>query len=89
MQPALTPGQAAALRLDTVERTAGGLTRKQADGLRRVRDRGPYAWCEGRGRAGGAISRMFARMVPLGLVNSPPHEITVFGIKVLDAYDRR
>lgn len=51
------------------------LTRKQAEGLRRIRDLGPMAWCNG-GRAGGAISRMFDRMAADGLCTKAPHHIT-------------
>jgi len=73
----------AALRRDTIERQAKALTWAEIDGLVRVRDRGSLAWCEGHRRAGGAISRMFERMVTKGLVTDAPHEITEHGRHVL------
>lgn len=64
------------------------LTRAQIDGLRRIRDRGPLAWCHGLGRAGGAVSRMFGRMTDLGLCTAPPHNITKKGRATLAALER-
>ncbi len=64
------------------------LTREQIEGLRRVRDGGPYAWCKGRGRAGGAVSRMFERMADMGLVTRAPHEITEKGRVALASTER-
>lgn len=55
------------------------LTRTMADALQRVHDRGPAAWDEGRGRAGGAVSRMFDRMASFGLVSKPPYFLTEIG----------
>jgi hypothetical protein len=55
------------------------LTTTQIDGLRRIRDRGPLAWCEGNSREGGSVSRMFDRMVGQGLCTPPPYEITERG----------
>jgi hypothetical protein len=60
----------------------------QADALRRIRDRGPMAWCEGKGRAGGAVSRLFDRMTSEGLCTRPPHQITAKGHEWLDWFDR-
>lgn len=81
--------KAGALRLDTIERAAKALTYKHASAIRRVHELGPEAWCEGRGRAGGAVSRMFDRLVAAGLVKGPPYAATPFGIKVLESYDAR
>lgn len=80
----LRPDEEAMLHRDTVSRAAKGITKTQADGLKRIRDRGALAWCNG-GRAGGAISRMFDRMADAGLCTRAPHTITSFGIEVLDA----
>lgn len=55
------------------------LTKAQIDGLIRIRDRGPLAWCEWRGRAGGAVARMMDRLVAAGLLTGPPYEITKLG----------
>lgn len=56
------------------------ITRAQRDALIRVRDRGPEAWAYGvKSRAGGATSRMFDRLVELGLVSKPPYEVTEAG----------
>jgi hypothetical protein len=85
MARALSQGAAITLRLDTIEHTAKSLTRTQIHGLIRIRDRGPLAWCHGLGRAGGAVSRMFERMVAQGLCTRAPHEITSFGRAVLKA----
>lgn len=88
MQPALTPGQAATLRLDTIERMAKGLTRAQLEALVAARDDGGavYATRGIRGRMGGAHRRMCERMVSMGLLSSsPPFPISRFGIKVLEA----
>ena len=62
------------------------LTRAQIAGMRRIRDRGSMAWCEG-GRSGGAISRMFYRLVAAGLVSGPPYKITAKGRKALAALE--
>lgn len=70
-------------------RTAPALTYKHACAIRRVREIGPEAWCDGRGRAGGAVSRMFDRLVAAGLLKGPPYEATPFGIKALEQYDNR
>lgn len=76
------------LERDAIEKAAQWLTRTQADGLARIRDRGPLAWCEHRGRAGGAISRMFDRMARDRLCTRAPHEITDFGRAVLARYEQ-
>ena len=88
MTKGLSPAQYAMLRHDTIERQAKSLTRTQKDGLQRVRDRGPMAWCAGLGRAGGAVSRMFDRLEVMGLVTRAPHNITEHGRKVLEAAER-
>lgn len=54
------------------------LNRTQAEALKRIRDRGPEAWCGG-GRAGGATGRMFDRMTTAGLCTRPPHQVTLKG----------
>lgn len=77
------------LRLDTDQRTAKRLTRTQADALRRVRDRGSLAWCMGKGRAGGAVARMFHRLREDGLVSGPPYVVTLYGRRVLAILDER
>jgi len=60
------------------------LTTAQLDGLQRIRDQGPGAWCPGtKSRAGGAVSRMFDRMAVAGLCTPPPHTITPVGRKAL------
>lgn len=61
--------------------------RTQAEALRRIRDRGSLAWCEGKGRAGGAVSRVFRRLVNDGLCTKPPYEITDAGRAWLNAFD--
>lgn len=58
------------------------LTKKQVAALRRIRDHGPYAWCNG-GRAGGAIARMFHRMADSGLCTRAPYTITDKGREAL------
>lgn len=63
------------------------LTVKQAEALRRVRDRGPKGWCHGLGRAGGAVARLFDRLHAAGLVSRPPYVPTEQGLRALDAYD--
>ena len=88
MQPALSPGQEIALRRRTIEDAAKALTRTQADALRRIKDKGPLAWCFGVGRAGGAVSRMFDRMAADCLCTRAPHDITKFGREVLIEKDR-
>jgi len=55
------------------------LSKAQKEALERVRDKGPHAWARGKGRAGGAVARMFERMVVAGLVSGPPYEITEAG----------
>ena len=66
------------------------LTTAQADGLRRVRDRGPDHWFAGvRSRSGGAISRMFEALVERGLATKAPHEITEKGRVVLAEWEKR
>lgn len=62
------------------------LTRKQAEGLRRIRDLGPMAWCSGGCRAGGAIARMFDRMAEAGLCTPAPHYITNKGQEALGRF---
>ncbi len=62
--------------------------KNQADALRRIRDHGCLAWCEGKGRAGGAVSRLFDRMAKDGYCTRAPHEITKKGRAWLDEYDR-
>jgi hypothetical protein len=86
--PGLSQGQKTALRLSTVEYQAKSLTRKQVDALRRIRDRGPEAGCDGYGRAGGAVGRMFVRLAGLVLCTQAPYTITVFGRNVLDEIER-
>lgn len=81
--PSLSSGAASALRLDTIKRTARALTSAQVFGLTNLRD--GRNWDYGRGRAGGAVSRMFDRMESMGLVTSIPHRLTDFGRKVLAA----
>jgi hypothetical protein len=58
------------------------ITHAQMYALKRVRDRGPEAWCVGR-RSGGAVAKMFDRMRARGLVTKPPYEITDKGRRVL------
>lgn len=84
-----SPNDESALKLDTAMRAAKCLTVTQADALRRVRDRGSLAWAAGKGRAGGAVSRMFDRMRTDGLVKGPPYAVTEFGIRVLEAYEAK
>lgn len=72
---------------ENAERDAQYLTRAKADGLRRIRDSGPYAWCAGHGRGGGAIMRMFDRMARDGLCTKPPYNITEHGRAVLTRYE--
>jgi hypothetical protein len=79
----LTPSEKSMLRQDTIERAAKELTRSQIDAMKRIRDRGPGGWCFGRGRAGGAVSRMFDRLCAAGLMKGPPFELTPFGEQVL------
>ena len=62
--------------------------RTQAEALRRIRDRGPEAWCYGKGRAGGAVSRLFDRMAVDGYCTRAPHRITKRGRDWLNEYDR-
>lgn len=58
------------------------LTKKQAEGLRRIRDHGVYAWTTGN-RAGGATARMFDRMAEAGFCTPAPHKITDKGREAL------
>jgi hypothetical protein len=71
--------------MSTTGHTASAsLTRKQIDGLKRIRDRGSLAWSEGiRSRAGGATRRMFERLAAIGLCTSCPFEITDKGREAL------
>lgn len=82
-----SPNDESALKLDTAMRAAKALTRTQADAMKRVRERGSLAWAEGKGRAGGAVSRMFDHLKRCGLVIGPPYEVSAFGLRVLEAYD--
>lgn len=59
------------------------LTKQRAAALSRVYDGGPGAWCEGFGRAGGAVSRMFDDMARQGLVSRAPHVVTTKGLQAL------
>jgi hypothetical protein len=61
------------------------LTDAQARGLRRIRDLGSMAWCDGY-RAGGAIARMFERMVRRGLCTPVPYQITDLGREAVGRY---
>jgi hypothetical protein len=63
------------------------MNKTQADGLRRIRDRGQDAWIEGQHRAGGSVARMFERMTDLGYCTVWPCVITEAGRKALDIYD--
>lgn len=66
------------------------VTDTMAQGLVRIRDRGPEAWCESmRGRPGGAVSHMFDRMVAMGLCTPPPHTITDLGRRAVQPYEQR
>lgn len=62
--------------------------RNIADALRRIRDRGSSAWCDGKGRGGGAVSRLFDRLAAVGYCTRAPHTITKKGREWLDKYDR-
>lgn len=64
----------------------GSLTADRADGLRRIRDRGPQAWHEGLGRTGNA-RKMFRAMAADGLCSEEPFQITDAGRRALEAYD--
>jgi hypothetical protein len=61
------------------------LTDPQARALRRIRDLGSMAWCDG-SRAGGAIARMFNKLVDRGLCTSPPYLITDLGREAVGRY---
>lgn len=63
------------------------LTDTQVEGLRRIRDRGSSAWAQGKDRAGGAVSRMFQRLVDAGQCTGPPYEITKAGRMSILEYD--
>lgn len=65
------------------------LNAKQAAALIRIRDHGSTAWCQGQGRAGGAVSRMFDRMVAAGLCTPPPYTITDKGRQALLTWTER
>lgn len=82
MERSLSHSAGLALKRGTIERQAKSLTRTQLGALRRIRDRGSDAWCDGR-RAGGATSRMFDRLEALGLVTSAPYQLTKSGRDVL------
>ena len=58
------------------------LTVRQIEALKRIRDRGPSAWCDG-SRAGGATRRMFERLEEQGLVTVWPPKITPGGRLIL------
>lgn len=58
----------------------------QYEALKRIRDKGPDAWCQG-GRAGGATGRMFDRMAKAGWCTEPPHRITDKGRYLLERLD--
>ena len=64
------------------------MNRTQADALRRIRDHGPLAWCAGKARAGGAVSRLFDRMAADGLCTKAPHKITAKGRKSVKAFEK-
>jgi len=61
------------------------LTSTQLDGLRRIRDHGPDGWQRHKGRAGGAVMRMFDRLEADGYVTAPPYRLTVKGRQALIA----
>lgn len=61
------------------------LTRKQAYGLIRIRDRGPEAWHNGT-EFTGAIVRMFRRLAKAGLCTDSPYRITAHGKKAVEDY---
>lgn len=63
------------------------ITRTMMEALWRVHKRGPESWDAGRGRAGGAVSRMFDRMVAAGLVSKPPYIPTPRGLQALDEWE--
>jgi len=65
------------------------LTKTQIEAMVRIRDRGPSAWCAGKGRAGGAVSRMFDRLRDLGMVEGPPYRCTMLGLNHLTVYQAR
>jgi hypothetical protein len=61
------------------------LTNAQARGLRRIRDMGSMAWCDGF-RAGGATARMFQNMAKRGLCTRAPFQITDLGREAVGRY---
>jgi hypothetical protein len=65
------------------------ISRNWADAIRRVKDFGPGGWDKGRGRAGGAVSRMFDRMKEAGFVTGPPYAPSVEGLAALAAFDKK
>lgn len=66
--------------MTSLHTASASLTRKQIDGLKRIRDRGPYAWSDGiKSRAGGATRRMFVRMSWRGFCTPAPFTITQKG----------
>lgn len=73
----------------TITQMAKNLTATQVDAMRRVRDRGSLAWADGKGRAGGAVARMFDRLRDADLVDGPPYVVTEFGKRVLNARDNQ
>ena len=66
------------------------LTKPQLLALLRIRFGGPSAWCDGtKSRAGGAISRMFNRLVARGYVTGPPYQLTAKGRQATAHIDMR
>lgn len=63
------------------------LNARRVAALIRVRDRGPEAWCDGFGRAGGAVSRMFDDMADQGLVSRAPHKVTTKGLQAIAEWE--
>lgn len=84
MIPSISPSQEDTLKRGHAQLAAKRLTKRQIEGMRRIRDQGPLAWCKGQGRAGGAVMRMFERLRLNGFVSGPPFEVTEFGLRVLD-----
>lgn len=64
------------------------MTKTQVDALRRIRDHGSLAWCSGRGRAGGAIARMFDHMAVMGYCTRPPYYITDLGRNMVTEFEK-
>jgi len=63
----------------------GTLTEERAHGLRRIRDRGPGAWCDGTRR--NVARKMFVAMAAEGLCTAEPYTITEAGEQALVAYE--